>query len=421
MRLEEKLENSLVMRNIRSDEDVVKFARFNAEFNNASEGATCELLLREHKGMTQEDFFLVEDTSAGEFLATICLIPWEISFEGIPIHAAMLEMVLSHPAHRKQGLVKRLILCFLAEVDKRGYEVSLITGIPNYYRQYGYTYAFDLGTSEILPAFLLPDSAKSPAGRYGLRNANQVDLGQLAKWHEENNRQKQVHVLRSDDHWRYLFDKAKFDIRIVEDTSTHAAVGYCLVNESADRKTIQIPEAVLPNHEVAQATLNLLRTDVTERIIIGCGKQDVLAQLVGEYGSVASRNTQWLIRTHDVVKFMNRIKPVFEKRLACAGCSCMSAEVIVNLFRYAIRLRIKEGKIESIQNVGFLDSSMGADGGDLCIPHDAFIRLLFGYRNLDELWDAWPDIVVKPEKKHIIEILLPKLCGHLYAPYHYQG
>lgn len=116
MLFEGKLENGLVMRNVRSEEDIFKFTEITNKYNNVSEGATCNILLREHKG--------------------------------ILIKTAMLEMVLSHPDYRKLGLVKELINYFLAEVDRRGYQISIITGIPYYYRQYGYTYGLDLGTTE---------------------------------------------------------------------------------------------------------------------------------------------------------------------------------------------------------------------------------------------------------------------------------
>lgn len=64
---------------------------------------------------------------------------------------------------------------------------------------------------------------------------------------------------------------------------------------------------------------------------------------------------------------------------------------------------------------------MGADAGDLAIPPDAFLRLLFGYRNLDELHDAWPDIVVRPDRRALITCLFPKFDAQLWLPYMHCG
>ena len=60
---------------------------------------------------------------------------------------------------------------------------------------------------------------------------------------------------------------------------------------------------------------------------------------------------------------------------------------------------------------------MGADGGDLCIPPDAFVCLLLGYRSLDQLQDAWPDVRVKPASRYVLELLFPLLQAHLVMPY----
>ena len=61
---------------------------------------------------------------------------------------------------------------------------------------------------------------------------------------------------------------------------------------------------------------------------------------------------------------------------------------------------------------------MGADGGHLCIPPEAFVRLVFGYRSLEQLFDAWPDIIVKRAIRHLIDVLFPLMPSYLYTPYH---
>jgi hypothetical protein len=71
--------------------------------------------------------------------------------------------------------------------------------------------------------------------------------------------------------------------------------------------------------------------------------------------------------------------------------------------------------------LGFVDASMGADGGDLCIPPDAFVRLVLGYRDLDELGDAWPDIVVKAQSRYLLQALFPKMTSYFWMPYLYYG
>ena len=77
----------------------------------------------------------------------------------------------------------------------------------------------------------------------------------------------------------------------------------------------------------------------------------------------------------------------------------------------------EQGKLASVDAPGFVDASMGADGGDLCIPTDAFVRLVVGYRTLDELRDAWPDTVIKPRSRHILDVLFPRMTSCVWMPY----
>jgi hypothetical protein len=51
-------------------------------------------------------------------------------------------------------------------------------------------------------------------------------------------------------------------------------------------------------------------------------------------------------------------------------------------------------------------------------PPEAFLRLVFGYRELAELRDAWPDIMIKPEVRHLVEVLFPGMLSYLHMPFH---
>jgi hypothetical protein len=142
---------------------------------------------------------------------------------------------------------------------------------------------------------------------------------------------------------------------------------------------------------------------------------------VRSLGSQLKRGGQWLVRIPDWERLFTRIAPVLDARLECSEWHGLNKELVINLFRQAYRLRFHKGRLVTVDSLGFVNSSMGSDGGDLCVPPDAFVRLVFGYRSLDELWDAWPDIVVKPEICSLVEVLFPRMRSYLYTPYHYLG
>jgi hypothetical protein len=114
---------------------------------------------------------------------------------------------------------------------------------------------------------------------------------------------------------------------------------------------------------------------------------------------------------------LQKLAPVLAARLAASPYANLTADLTLNLFRQAYLLRFMAGELKRVEPLGFVDASMGADGGDLCIAPDAFVRLLLGYRTVDELADAWPDLVVRPTRRHLWQVLWPKQATYFWKPY----
>ena len=166
-----RLENGLVLRSVRDETDIHRYVEFNTTYNNPNEGRNTGILLRNYPGTQSENFWLIEQPETGQIVATTCLIPWEMEFEGIHLRAAQLEQVLSHPDFRRQGLIKILVRRFMAAVQERGLDLSFIWGIPYYYRQYGYTYAIEGNCYESLPSARIPDTSQAGSNPYSFRQA----------------------------------------------------------------------------------------------------------------------------------------------------------------------------------------------------------------------------------------------------------
>jgi hypothetical protein len=169
------------------------------------------------------------------------------------------------------------------------------------------------------------------------------------------------------------------------------------------------------------AALRRLRSATDGVIQLAWPQTGDLIQAARSLGSAPRPTYQWLFRLTDVPAFLRKIGPVLERRLAASDCAGWTGDLSINLFRETFTLRFDAGRLVSVNPVGFVDSSMGADGGDLCIPPDAFVRLVLGYRGLDALWDAWPDIVVRPSSRHLVDVLFPEITSYLCMPYNYLG
>jgi hypothetical protein len=284
-----------------------------------------------------------------------------------------------------------------------------------------------------------------------LRTASASDIAVLQALHNHSIGGLQLYLDRDEAYWRYLLDGARFDIRLIEDVKTGEVPGYVMLKreggflcimesgirgdaeagirglmekgirsdtESGIRSDMETGTRV---RDVSTALLRCLAGEAGEGIRIYAHAHDGLLQAAASLGGMPNAGDHWLLKVEDPVILLTKLVPVFEKRISESPMSGLSAEVIINQFRQAFSMRIAGGKITDIRSIGFVDSSMGSDGGDLCIPADAFLRLLFGYRTLEQLWDAWPDTVVKDGSRDLLRILFPVMDAHLLAPYHYQG
>lgn len=417
---EERLANHLILRTVRDERDIERFAAFNTMVNDVTQGQTCANLLRHHPTITHDQFLFIEDEQSNTIVSTVCLIPWSCRYAEITIQVAMLEMVATHPAYRQRGFVRTLIGHFHQLINQRHFDFSIIEGIPYYYRQFGYAYAGDHWRYDALSVWRIP-AVQAATDRYHFRPATVADIPVLVQLYDRSMVEVQVATLRDAAYWHFLLTQEQYPVELIEDRQQEQAVGYLCTLPQPGHQCSRVIESSLASTEVAWAVLHKLKATTTGEVHLGWPESNTLVRLARTLGSTAAPPDQWLIRLPDVAHFLSKIGPVMERRLAASAYAGLTVDLCINLFRQAFRIQFVAGKVQSVTALGFVDTSMGADGGDLCIPPDAFVRLLFGYRTLDELSDAWPDIVVKAAQRPLLEILFPKLAFYFWMPYMYCG
>jgi hypothetical protein len=243
----------------------------------------------------------------------------------------------------------------------------------------------------------------------------------LTELYNASNAALEIYTLRDTAYWQFLLEAQRYPVWMIGGAGADQPIGYLCQTPLAGGKSVRVIESVVLNAGVGLALLQHLATVSAGEIQIGWPPSSRLGQVGRSLGSTPMPDDQWLLRLADPAHFLHKIGPVFAGRLAAAGWAGLTADVLINLYRRAYRLKFVGGQLHEVDAVGFVDASMGADGGDLCIPPEAFIRLLFGYRTLAELRDAWPDLVVKPASRPLLEALFPKCDSFFLLPYLYRG
>jgi hypothetical protein len=231
----------------------------------------------------------------------------------------------------------------------------------------------------------------------------------------------QLYTLRSLDYWHFLLQWEQYPVWLVEDLNEDQIIGYFCSITKKNKQGVMVIESGIANQEAGMAVLHQLKAQTAGEIQLGWPHTNTLVRLGRSLGSVPLPVEQWLLRISDVGRFLSKIGPVLERRIATSDCAGLTTSLCLNLFRQAFLLRFETGKLLEVASVGFVDASIGADGGDICIPPEAFVRLVLGYRDLDELQDAWPDIVVKPESCYLLQTLFPKMTSYFWMPYMFMA
>ena len=390
------------------------------------------------------DFALVEDVSKADHpvVAYTCLWRLRWRYADIDFGVGQPEMVATLPEYRNRGLVRALFAMIHARSAAEGHLVQAITGIPYFYRQFGYEYVLDLEGSRIAPVAAIPDKPADAPEPFALRLATLDDTPQLMAFYARSRGDSLVWNEAPETFWRHHI-AAWDDPHVQNDplrtilhgrlymivTSDGAAVGYSRVAAKRWNEKLQVwglhLEPGVNWHVAAPCLLRALRacgqalpavednTKPFSTIEFMLGRTHPLYVMLEDI--LPLRTIQpyaWYIRVPDIPAFIWRIAPVLEARLAASLLAGYSGEVKIDFYRGGLRLVFAGGKLTEI--APWRAPAYGDDADAGC-PALVFLQLLFCYRSLAELRAFFPDVWANATAARLLEVLFPKLPSQVHA------
>src|SRR5690242_6166113 len=139
--------------------------------NTTMENFVRRLMSGYHPWMGSGGFAIIEDTrrEGNPVIGCSCLWRHEWSYEGIPFGVGRPEIVASDPTYRRRGLIRALFETIHARSAAEGHLVQGITGIPYFYRQFGYEYVLDLEGKRVTYLSIIPKAKEGEPEPYTLR------------------------------------------------------------------------------------------------------------------------------------------------------------------------------------------------------------------------------------------------------------
>jgi hypothetical protein len=420
-------------------EDAEPLARFNGQIHRADDAAepdrpieqwTRDLLLGPHPTVGPEDFTLVEEAATGRIVSSLNLISQSWSYAGVPFGVGRVELVGTDPDYRRRGLVRAQFEVVHEWSRERGELLQAITGIPWYYRQFGYEYALALGGSRtVAPASLrqLEDGAAEP---FRLRPATETDCDFLAEVDAFAAGRYLVALAREAAHWRHELtgpgegSTVRRIVAVIE-TPAGQAVGFLARGWRLWGSVLGVDRlelrpgvswaAVLPSalRALGEVGRGLASADVPfTGILLPLGVDHPAYAFLPERGPRTGRPYAWYLRVPDLPAFLRRIAPAIEARLAGSAAAGHSGPLRLGFYRSALELRLEAGRLVEAESRPY---TTRADY-DAHFPELTFLQLLFGHRSLEELWHAFPDCYVRqPETAGLLEALFPRRLSFVWG------
>lgn len=392
---------------------------------------TRDLLDGGHPTTAAGDFTVVEDRGTGAIVSTLGLIMQTWSYDGVPIRVARPELVGTDPAYRRRGLVRVQMAAAHDRAAAQGALALGITGIPWYYRQFGYEMTLALDGGQIGYAAQIPTLPAGTTEPYTLRPATEADLPFLMRTYEEGTRRYVVAALRDEAQWRYelsgrhaeslqakvlrvivgtdgeaagmlthwpkLFENEQF---VIETYELKAGISWLAVTPSVLRYVRATAERYATETSAAEGPGT---THAFASYVFLLGTQHPLYQATPQWLPQERRPYAWFLRVPDLPRFIRAVAPILERRLTTSPLAGYSGERRISFYRDGLRLAFERGHLTAAE--GWQPTV--EQEGDCAFPELTFLHLLFGHRSLAEVGHLYPDCWADDESTTLLNALFP--------------
>ena len=367
---------------------------------------------------------VVEEVTTGAIASAAFLIPQTWSYGGVTFGVGRPELIGTASRFRRRGLVRAQIEVLHGWSAARGDLLQGITGIPHFYRQFGYEPALAVGgwrTGDRSQVPTLPAGETEP---YRVRSATDTDLPLARHLYDQATARCLVACVRDESLWRYELHGRNTRSDYWQQITTIEAADGTTVGLLVHRGALQdgtidaLVFELLPGVSYPSVTPSVLRYLWTtgEAYAVRDGKPlntfsigwvpDHPVAAVLPPGLVPPRRPfHWYVRVPDQPAFLGRIAPVLEQRLAASGLSGHTGELRLSFYRDGVRLVFEGGRLVTAEP--WLPSPVA--WGDAAFPGLTFLQLLLGARTLDELQHVFPDCRTEgPLTPALLRALFPK-------------
>ena len=423
--------------------DAEVLAEFNARLHEAENvgPAIQDLMLGDHPTCKASDFTVVEDTNTGKIVSSMCLISQTWTYSGIPFKFGQPEYVATEEPYRRRGLVRKQFEVIHALSEARGELMQGITGIPWYYRLFGYEMALDMEAEQVIDGMHIPPLKKESTETCRLRPRTDADNTFIQELYANAIQSHVFACPRTSALWEYEFNgrSAGSDARhtwlLIEDMEGER-LGYVqhlqwcfegfseLGNPGTNFLVMRmelkpgvgylhlIPSLLRALWENAQTTPVTPENKNSEVVGIQfmLGREHLVYKTLPKSFVRKEPPYAWYIRVPDLIAFLRHIRPALEKHLIRTVAENYTGELKLNFYRSGVHLKFHDGNLTEIVNWTPED----IEDGDAQFPDLTFLQLLCGRCRTEGLASRYADCWASGTAAVLLDCLFPSFTSEVW-------
>lgn len=395
---------------------------------------TRDLMSGRHPAFAPTDGTVVEDTRTGAIVSSALLLRQRWAYDGVPIKVGQPELIATRIDHRGRGLVRRQLDVLHGWSAERGDDLTVISGIPGFYRRFGYELALEHGAGRLyFPATIQAADPDADAA-FRLRPAGEGDLAFIAETARRADERYLVTQSASETDWRWWLSGQSAlhphrNVIVVIETPGGRRVGFLchrprlwgtglpvvMYELTAGVSWRAVWASVLAYLQATGEAYAFADKTVLGSIGFWLGSEHPVYQI--SVFPQTRPGLAWYVRVPDLAGFLRTIAPSLERRLAASPLVGHDGELTLGFYGDGVKLGFERGRLGNVVRwrppLDVVGEEMmwptAAPRPHAMFPGVTFLQLLFGFRSVDELRHAFPDVILRTsEARALVEALFPK-------------
>jgi hypothetical protein len=359
-------------------------------------------------------------------IAGAILLRQQMDYAGVQLAVGRPEMVVCHPDFRNRGFIREIFRLLHAKSHARGDVVQAITGIPFFYRQFGYAYAIDFDQQCVVRFDTLHTQTPS-SPEVLIRRARADEYETFVRLYDADrlNRGLLCTTPFERRYFEHLCSRSSslivFDPLLITDVQDNP-IGFLLVHRANYDTNICVLGAGVAlgvswqriltplMHALNGYRCNIAITNPAIHELSGVNfvldsMHPVYAQVQHGYVFTTQESYAWYVRVTDYARLFTMLTPLLETRVQQSSLDGYTGTVSISCYGSGVVLEWQGGRLSAVRNTR--PPIMG-EGTDVCLPRDTFLMLLFGRKSWTDIRQWHHEAYASTDATPLIEILFPK-------------